>query len=124
MTGFSEFVGNQPAITMIKKWFASSTVTIIVGRPASGKTYFVKCLKEYFANNFRFVDLNTDAGLESLKNQILSTETRKAGPMEALMNASSVTQVKPCNNPVRIVIDDVDNTERGTGTFLRHTPRR
>lgn len=118
MTGFSDFVGNQPAITTIKKSFASSTVTIIVGRPASGKTYFVKCLKEHFSSSYRFVDLNTDDGLESLKQQILSTETRKAGPMEALINSASVKQVQSNTNPVRIVIDDVDNTERGTGTFI------
>jgi hypothetical protein len=124
MHGFSEFVGNQQAIMTIKKSFPGSTVTIIVGRPTSGKTYFAKCLREHFSDMYRFVDLNADEGLESLKQQILSTETRKAGPMEALISASSANKSadksadKSNGNPVRIVIDDVDNTERGTGAFI------
>lgn len=118
MPGFADFVGNQPAITTIKKSFESSTVTIIVGKPTSGKTAFVKCLREHYANSFRFVDLNADDGLESLKQQIMSTDTRKTGAMESLMSISSDRHVNSNNNPVRIVIDDVDNTERGTGTFI------
>lgn len=117
MAGFSEFVGNQAAISEAKRALALSRVTIIVGAPVGGRTTFVRCMEDHFKDSlrFEFVDLETSS---DVRMTLRSVCTRKQGVMEAYSRGADFA---PEQRGLRVVLDDIDAGERNIVPMLEDT---
>lgn len=112
---FSHFVGNQSVIALAKAEFASAKVTIVVGRVRGGRTTFVRCLEQQFADAFRFERYDCDDGVDALRTSICNADARKPGAMEAWISGRDDALVAP---GLKVVLDDFDPTERGICAML------
>ena len=122
MSGFANYIGNQPAIALAKKSFPGASITIIVGKVSGGRTFFAECLMDHFKDSFRFVKLDNEDGIEALKNKIHTIASRKVGVMEAYINGGSSTQHS--KKSLRFVMDDIDCSERGLSGMLESVAER
>jgi len=113
---FAEFVGNQSVIAEAKRGFAASRMTLVVASPTCGRSSFVSCLEDHFRSSLRFVYPHLDEG--DLKSVLRAHSTRKAGVMEAF---SQGVEYAPDKRGLRIVLDDIDPSERNLVATLEET---